>query len=145
MKGMLAMKHPFSEDQVMILASNPYTLFVNSDMIKFTVDFKRYLLKEIGKPEVTIKKAFANAGYDPEILGDERISSVVRRIRREASSAKGLHETGVLKPKLAEEDLSKKHMKTAIRELQDEVVKLQQQVDFLKKILLLYSEDSDQR
>ena len=137
------MKHPFTEEQILVLAANPYTLFVNRDMIRFTVAFKRFLLREIDKPGVTIKKAFANAGYDPEILGDKRIDAIVRRVRNEANSPKGLRETGASRKKLEEEDLSRKHTKTAIRELQEEVIRLNQQMEFLKKILQLSSKENE--
>ena len=135
------MKHVFTEEQILDLAANPYTLFVDRNMIRFTVEFKRYLLKEIERPGITFKKAFINAGYDPSVLGDQRIQSIIKNIRKEAKSPKGLHETGRSKAELVKEDLTKKQMKTAIRELQEEVVRLQQQVEFLKKIHQLPSKE----
>ncbi len=135
------MKHVFTEEQILDLTANPYTLFVDRNMIRFTVEFKRYLLKEIEKPGITFKKAFINAGYDPSVLGDQRIPSIIKNIRKEAKSPKGLHETGRSKAELVKEDLTKKQMKTAIRELQEEVVRLQQQVEFLKKIHQLPSKE----
>ena len=113
------MKNPFTEEQISELAANPYTLFVDRNMIRFTVEFKRYLLKEVEKPGITLKKAFINAGYDPEVLGRNRIDRIIRNIRKEAKSPKGLHETGKSRTQLVKEDLTKKHMKTAIRELQE--------------------------
>ena len=128
------MKHLFTEEQISDLAANPYTLSVDRNMIRFTVDFKSYLLQEIEKPGVTLKKAFINAGYDPDVLGPYRIQSIIYNIRKEAESPKGLHETGRSKSQLVKEDFTRKQMKTAIKELQEEVVRLQQQVEFLKKI-----------
>jgi hypothetical protein len=135
------MKHPFTEEQIAELAANPYTLFVDRNMIRFTVEFKSYLLKEVEKPGVTLKKAFINAGYDPEVLGLGRMGRIIQNIRKEAKSPKGLHETGKSKSQLVKEDLTKKQMKTAIKELQEEVVRLQQQVEFLKKIHQLPSKE----
>lgn len=135
------MKHLFTDEQISDLAANPNTLFVNRNMIRFTVEFKRYLLKEIEKPDITLKKAFINAGYDPDVLGEYRIRRTLEIIRKEAKSPKGLHETGKSKSQLVKEDLTKKHMKTAIKELQEEVVRLQQQVEFLKKIHQLPSKE----
>jgi len=135
------MKHPFTEEQISELAANPYTLFVDRNMIRFTVEFKIFLLKETEKPGVTLKKAFANAGYDPEVLGRCRMDRIISNIRKEVRSPKGLHETGKSKSQLVKEDLTKKQMKTAIKELQEEVVRLQQQVEFLKKIHQLPSKE----
>lgn len=135
------MKHPFTEEQIAELAANPYTLFVDRNMIRLTVEFKSYLLKEVEKPGVTLKKAFINAGYDPEVLGRGRMDRIIQNIRKEAKSPKGLHETGKTRTQLVKEDLTKKQMKTAIKELQEEVVRLQQQVEFLKKIHQLPSKE----
>ncbi len=66
---------------------------------------------------------------------------IIQNIRKEAKSPKGLHETGKSRTQLVKEDLTKKQMKTAVKELQEEVVRLQQQVEFLKKIHQLPSKE----
>ena len=136
------MQKLFTPEQQDILRANPYTLSVNDRLIKFTVEFKRFILDEIAKPGVTQKKAFEKAGYDIDILGHHRVYGTVKAIRKEAASPKGLHETGPSKDRLAKADLSKKRTETSIQELQKEVVKLQQEVRFLKKILQLPAKGS---
>ena len=131
----------FTEEEQAILRANPYTLCVSADKIKYTIEFKRFILNEVQKPGVTHTRAFRNAGYDPDILGEGRIRASVKAFRREAASPKGLHETGPSKDTLAKKDLEKKHTKTAIKDLQHEVIKLQQEIEFLKKILQLPYED----
>ena len=135
------MSKPFTEEEQAILRANPYTLCVSSDKIKYTVEFKRYILNEVKKPKVTSKKAFRSAGYDPEILGESRIRSSVKAFRKEAESPRGLHETGPSKDTFAKKSMEKQHTKTAIKDLQDEVIRLQQEIEFLKKILRLPYED----
>ena len=120
---------------------NPYTLSVTDKQIKFTIEFKRFLLDELAKPGVSYKQAFRNAGYDPNILGRSRILSVVCSVRKEAASPKGLRETGPSKVRLAEQDLSKRQMRASIKELQNELVRTQQELEFVKKILQLPPED----
>lgn len=135
------MANLFTPEQQDELRANPYTLSVNDRQIKFTVAFKRYLLNEYSKPGITLKKAFRNAGYDPDVLGPYRIRSIINRIRKEAASPEGLREK-VQKSRLAEQDLTRKRQETAIRELQRELVKTQQELAFLKKILQLPPEDN---
>lgn len=140
-KGTTTMANLFTHEQQEILRANPYTLSVNDRQIKFTVPFKRYLLNEYAKPGVTLKQAFRNAGYDPDMLGPSRIRSIIFNIRKETASPEGLHETSRNSNKLAEEDFTKKRQEVAIRELQRELLKTQQELAFLKKILQLPPED----
>ena len=135
------MANLFTPEQQEILRANPYTLSVNDHQIKFTIPFKRFLLNEYSKPGVSLKQAFRNAGYDPDMLGQSRISAIIRRIRKEAASPEGFRETDRSRSRLAEEDLANKRTKTAIKELQRELLKTQQELAFLKKILQLPPED----
>ena len=135
------MKKLFTPEQQRELASNPYTLTVTDQQIKFTVEFKRYLLKALSDSSIRELQIFRNAGYDPDVLGRSRVDAIIRRVRKEAASEKGLRETATPRDKLLEEDLSKKRTATAIRDLQEEVIKLKQQIEFLKKIQILDMED----
>ena len=142
LKGAAAMANLFTKEEQEILRANPYTLSVNDRQIKFTVEFKRYLLNEIAKPGVTHKMAFRKLGYDPEMLGAHRVDTIVRSARKQAASPEGLHNTDRSSKKLAEQDLSKKRTETAIKELRKELLKTQQELAFLKKILQLPPEDN---
>lgn len=126
------MKIPFTPEQKAKLAVNPYTLSVNDYQIRFTVAFKKYLLAEREARGTPWKEIFRKAGYDPDVLGDKRIERIIARIRKEAASEKGLHETASQK-KISDKDLEKQQMRTAIHDLQKEVVRLNQMVEFLKK------------
>ena len=133
----------FTKEEQECLKANPYTRSISDRQIKFTLEFKKYLLSEISKPNVTHKMAFRKAGYDPDMLGKQRIESIVYSLRRQAASPQGLHETGASKARLAEQDLSRKRTETAIKELQRELVKTQQELAFLKKILQLPPKDDE--
>ena len=122
---------PFTPQQKETLASNPFTLSVNDYQIRFTIEFKRYLLAEREKNGTPWKEVFQKAGYDPEILGTKRMEAIIRNIRDEAASEQGLRETASKKAKSKE--LEHKNAQKAIEELQKEVIHLQQQIDFLKK------------
>ena len=125
----------FTEQQIEILKQNPFTASVSEKQIRFTVEFKRFLLSEREKNGTQWKCIFQKAGYNPDILGESRILRIVDRVRTEAASPKGLHETA------AKNHYSKENERVqtqkAIRQLQEEVLRLQQQIEFLKKTQML--------
>ena len=126
---------PFTPKQKEALAANPFTLSVNDYQIRFTIEFKKYLLAEREKNGTPWKVIFQKAGYDPEILGTKRMEAIIRRIRDEAASVQGFRKTASQKTK--SRDFEQKNSQKAIQELQTEVIHLQQQIEFLKKIQML--------
>ena len=90
-------KNLFTEEQLKELKNNPFTLSANESQIRFTVEFKKYLLEEREKNGTPWKEVFRKAGYDPDVLGKARRDAIIQTIRKEAASPKGLHETTSLK------------------------------------------------
>lgn len=130
---------PFTPEQMELLMCNSYTAKVTPHRILFTLEFKEFAMQEVEVPGMTYRKIFQKAGYDTELLGHERMKHIMRSIKLEAASEEGLRvpKAGIREEELAKrrkEDLSKKHTKTAIKELQDRVNHLEQQIDFLKKL-----------
>lgn len=140
---MSRIKIPFTKEQQEILRNNPFTLCVNDYQIRFTVEFKKYLLAEREKNGTPWKQVFRKAGYDSEIIGETRLQGIVKNIRNEAASEKGIHETSSIRKR--ELELEDKKTKKAIRELQEEVIQLQQQIEFLKKIQMLNTLDESEK
>ena len=83
--------------------------------------------------------AFRKLGYNTEILGLERIHNTTKRIRRAAKSPEGLHEgtrggvhlTGGTGPAAPADE--------AARRMKREILVLQQQMAFLKKVMKLHN------
>lgn len=140
-KGTADMANLFTKEQQEALRVNPYTLSVTERQIRFTALFKRLLLAEIAKPGVTQNQAFRNLGYDPDVLGKSRVTSTVKNIRVQAASPQGLHDPGFSSKRLAREDLSRQRAEVAIKKLQRELLRTQQELSFVKKILQLPLED----
>lgn len=121
--------HRYTDDERAELLSNPYTFHVSDCKIVFTLAFKQFVLREIDKPGMTATKVFQKAGYRPELIPDYRRRSIVRQIRKEAASEKGLQ-----KPKPVKENtVAKKLDSTRIKDLELRIRVLEQQIDFLKK------------
>ena len=127
-----------------ILKQNPYTEWISEKRIHFTMEFKLFALKQI-QEGMTSVKIFEKAGYDQSVLNKQRMYSAIKNIKREAASPEGLKPPRGTKraEQFAKEELSKKRNSTAIKELQERIVYLEQEIEFLKKISLLDMEAND--
>ena len=83
--------------------------------------------------------AFRTLGYNPEVLGFERIHNTTKRIRREAKSLEGLREGTRGGVRLQKETTSADSPSVeAARRMRREILCLQQQMAFLKKVMRLH-------
>lgn len=131
-------KQRFTQDEIDIIAQNPYVVSVCSTKITYSLAFKKFAIKRAQAGEKS-PEIFRAAGFDPEMLGKPRMYAALKKFKKEAASPEGLREPrGMSKEErlaeFAKEDFSKKQTKVAIRELQNKIVHLEQQIEFLKKI-----------
>lgn len=126
---------PFTEEQMQILMSNRYTYSLTKHRIQYTLEFKQYVMKELAEGNTSVN-IFIKAGYDPEILSVQRIYTFVKRLKIEAASSEGLKPPKEYKQArdFAKKKLEEEKTSTAIKELQNQIVYLEQEVEFLKKI-----------
>ena len=131
---------PFTEEQIHELETNKYTHSVSEKQIVFTLEFKQFFLDQVVKYNKTAPAILREAGYDTSIFTRSHIDSIRKRILHEANSETGLKPPRGLstEQKIATfeaKNLAKQSTKVSIRELQEKVVYLEKQVEFLKKIL----------
>lgn len=132
-------KKVFTKEQVEQMRQNPYTQRVDTKSISYTTEFKRAFW-ELSLQGYSGVAAFAKLGYDPDVIGFERIHNTTKRIRRAAQTPEGVEPkpTGrvrLRKEHFKEADLTKMSQREAAKRMQREIVYLQQQVEFLKKIM----------
>lgn len=130
---------PFTEKQIHELETNKYTHSVSENQIVFTLEFKQFFLDQVVKYHKTAPAILREAGYDTSIFTRSHIDSIRKRILQEANSETGLKPPRGLstEEKIAAfeaKNLAKQSMKVSIKELQEKVVYLEKQVEFLKKI-----------
>ena len=128
----------FTQEEMDIIGQNPYVVNVNSVRITYSLAFKRFALEQ-ARNGMKSPQIFQTAGFDPEMLGKSRMYMALKNFKKEAASPDGLQEPKCKSREeklaaFAREDLSQKQTKKAIRELQEKVVHLEQQIEFLKKI-----------
>lgn len=135
----MSTKRLFTPEEIEILKENPYTWKVSLDRITYTQEFQRAFW-ELSLQGLSGTDAFRKLGYDPRILGKERVHNTTKRIRKQGNSPEGIR----LKPRkwmrttkkrFKAADLEKMSRKEAAKRMQQEIVYLQQQVEFLKKIM----------
>ena len=132
----------YTEEQIAILASNPYTRSVSAYRISFTVEFKRYLLKERERTGHPWKEIFIKAGYGPELLDKRHRDGIIREVRAQAASPQGLHAPASKQKGTPSE---KEQLRKSVRELKDEVEILNQKIEFLKKTLMIRKQQELQK
>lgn len=133
----MSTKKKFTPEEIRHLRANPYTLKVSEETISYTLAFKEAFWA-LSLQGYTGMAAFRKLGYNTQVLGFERIHNTTKRIRKEARSLKGLHETARGGVRLSGREDGQTGAAAAssdetARRMQREIVCLQQQMAFLKK------------
>lgn len=134
--------NPFTPEQIRSLEANRYTHHVTPNKIAFTVEFKEFFASQAALG-MTTKKILRAAGYDPDLFSRSGLDSIRQSILREAASKDGFKPPRGLSSmeridQFAKKDLTRQRTKTSIKELQDWIVYLEYQIEFLKKIYITF-------
>ena len=145
----MSTKKKFSPEEVETLRANPYTERVTTEKISFTLAFKKEFLR-LSVEGCTGNAAFRKLGYDPEVLGFERVHNITKRIRRAAKTPEGLKGKAKSRMRISKENFSSAQLEKMSRReseqrLQNEIVYLQQQMAFLKKLMRQPGEPDSER
>ncbi len=126
-------KKRFTDEEVAILAANPYTYKVTPSHLAFTAEFKR-LYWEDYQNCIPPAEIFDKYGYDPEMLGRSRIIGFQQKIKQAAEKGLGFHEG--YSPRGSKKVLSndEEPYGQILRDMNHRIDYLEQEIDFLKKI-----------
>lgn len=135
----MSTKKLFTPEEVEILKENPYTWKVSTDRITYTQEFQKDFW-ELSLQGLSGTDAFKALGYDPRMLGKERIHNTTKRIRKQGNSPEGIRPKPrkwmrTIRKQFKVADLEKMSHKEVAKRMQQEIVYLQQQVEFLKKVM----------
>ena len=123
-------KKVFTDEEVEMLRSNPYTYSVTPSTLYFTKEFKELFWQEYQKGEVP-RRILDRYGYPAEVLGKKRIWGIAHNIKDQYYSEGGLRE-GTLKRGAPAND-GNETTEEAVRQLRDEVRQLRQEIELMKK------------
>ena len=135
----MSTRKKFTPAEVEELRANPYTEKVTERQISFTLAFKEAFWR-LSVEGCTGNMALRELGYDPEILGFERVHNITKRIRNAARTPEGIRGAKKSRMRISREqfsqaELEKMSRRESERRLQNEIVYLQQQMAFLKKLM----------
>jgi len=143
----MSTKKKFTPEEIKHLKANPYTEHVTESTITYTLAFKEtfWQLSLEGYAEPA---AFRKLGYNTEILGFDRVHNTTKRLRKAAQTVEGFHgsrQGGVRIKREADSEPAHGEIISdeAARRMQREIMRLQQQMAFLKKVMKLHDEPEE--
>lgn len=127
---MIIMATPYTDEEMNVLRSNPYTYKVTRRKLCLTAEFKELFYKEYregGKP----RDIFEKCGFPEDIITSSRAAHITSCIKREYSN-KGYFSEGNRAD--LRESAQAEAQAQRLRQLEQENEYLRQKVEFLKKI-----------
>ena len=127
----------YTPKQIKKLEANPYTLKVTKNKLYFTIKFKEdfWIIYQAGNAP---RKILSDLGYDLEYFGQKQIDSIVQRIKKEALSGNGFREGENRERRIPMKATNREELSSpqSIERMQNELLYLRQEVEFLKKIIM---------
>ena len=127
----------YTPKQIKKLEANPYTLKVTKNKLYFTIKFKEdfWINYQAGNAP---RKILSDLGYDLEYFGQKQIHSLVQRIKKEALSGNGFREGENRERRIPMKATNREELSSPqpIERMQNELLYLRQEVEFLKKIIM---------
>lgn len=143
----MSTKKKFTPEEIRHLRANPYTQQVTESTITYTPAFKEAFW-QLSLEGYTGPAAFRKLGYNTEVLGFDRVHNTTKRLRKAAQTVEGFHGSRLGGVRIKREvDSEPDHGETisdeATRRMQREIMRLQQQMAFLKKVMKLHNEPEE--
>lgn len=127
----------YTPKQIKKLEANPYTLKVTKNKLYFTIKFKEdfWINYQAGNAP---RKILSDLGYALEYFGQKQIDSIVQRIKKEALSGNGFREGENRERRIPMKATNREELSSpqSIERMQNELLYLRQEVEFLKKIIM---------
>jgi hypothetical protein len=134
----------YTPKQIKQLKANPYTLNVTKNKLYFTAKFKEdfWISYQAGNAP---RKILSDLGYNLDDFQQKQIDSIVQRIKKQALSGNGFTEGENRTKRVAMKATDEIELSSpqSIERMQNELLYLRQEVEFLKKIII--AENSKKR
>lgn len=123
----------YTQKQIKELKENSYTFKVDEKRIFFTVEFKKVFWTKY-QAGMSPRAIFKELNYNLDYFTQGQIDSIVQRVKKEALSeefTEGYSRNNRMKITQPNDDITPLN----IKQMQNELLYLRQEVDFLKKVL----------
>ena len=128
----------YTVKQMKELEKNPYVYKVTKHMIFFSAKFKEdfWICYQAGN---TPRKILVDFGFDLSMFGQKQIDSLVQHIKKQALSGNGFSEGYNRTKRVAMKATDEIELSSpqSIERIQNELLYLRQEVEFLKKIITM--------
>ena len=131
----------FTPEELKLIRENPYVKSATSKMIRFTAEFKEEFWRQYSEEHKSPQQIMKDLGFDVEVLGANRINGILIHIREQARSGEGCWDVR----KVYSDNERPLPPSKAILKLQHELEYLKQEVEFIKKNILLDREAKRKR
>lgn len=126
----------YTSKQIRELEKNPYVLKVTKHKLYYTAKMKEdfWVSYQAGNAP---RKILTDFGFDLSIFGQKQIDSLVQHIKKQALSGNGFTEGENRTKRIPMKATNENELASpqAIERMQNELLYLRQEVDFLKKII----------
>lgn len=126
----------YSPKQIKELEKNPYVFKVTKHKLYYTAKMKQdfWVSYQAGNAP---RKILADFGFDLSVLGQKQIDSLVQHIKKQALSGNGFTEGENRTKRIPMKATNENELAAPqpIERMQNELLYLRQEVDFLKKII----------
>lgn len=127
----------YTVKQMKELGKNPYVYKVTKHKLYYTAKFKEdfWISYQAGN---TPRKILSGFGFDLEMFGQKQIDSLVQHIKKQALAGNGFSEGENRTKRIPMKATSEKELSSpqSIERMQNELLYLRQEVEFLKKIIM---------
>ena len=134
----------YTEKQIKELQKNPYVLKVSKHKLYYTAKFKEefWISYQAGNSP---RKILSDFGFDLSIFGQKQIDSLVQHIKKQALSGNGFSEGENRQRRFPMKATNENELSSpqSIERMQNELLYLRQEVEFLKKIII--ADNSEKR
>jgi hypothetical protein len=126
----------YTTKQIRELEKNPYVFRVTKHKLYFTVKFKEdfWVSYQAGNSP---RKILTDFGFDLDMFGQKQIDSLVQHIKKQALSGNGFSEGENRQKRIPMKSITEEELSSpqSIERMQNELLYLRQEVEFLKKII----------
>lgn len=134
----------YTEKQIKELQKNPYVLKASKHKLYYTAKFKEefWISYQAGNSP---RKILSDFGFDLSIFGQKQIDSLVQHIKKQALSGNGFSEGENRQRRSPMKATNENELSSpqSIERMQNELLYLRQEVEFLKKIII--ADNSEKR
>ena len=127
----------YTAKQIKQLEKNPYVFKATKHRLYYTAKFKEdfWVSYQAGN---TPRKILTDFGFDINMFGQKQIDSLVQHVKKQALSGNGFTEGENRQRRVPREATSEEELSSpqSIERMQNELLYLRQEVEFLKKIII---------